>query len=129
MRLLRPGGKGLIYAWAKEQSRSESGRSSYLKREQQENRSAFNDKMAKCKTDFDLVLPVHENKTDFRHADLLVPWKRKTEDGDKVFHRFYHVYHEGELESAVSLAVGDLAEVLESYYDQGNWCVVIRKKF
>ncbi|XP_041851484.1 alkylated DNA repair protein alkB homolog 8 [Melanotaenia boesemani] len=42
-----------------------------------------------------------------------------------VFHRYYHVFQQGELEQLC----GQVAEVkvLTSYHDQGNWCVVLEK--
>lgn len=42
-----------------------------------------------------------------------------------VFHRYYHVFQQGELE----LLCGQLAgvKVQSSYHDQGNWCVILEK--
>ncbi|NXL50598.1 ALKB8 protein, partial [Podilymbus podiceps] len=94
----------------------------------------------------DTRLPVHTNRTSFCSQDLLVPWhlkggtKKKGEgvdtvsfpDGSKesqelspVFHRYYHVFCEGELEAACRSL--DCVRVQKSYYDQGNWCVVLEK--
>ncbi|XP_050768512.1 alkylated DNA repair protein alkB homolog 8 isoform X1 [Gymnogyps californianus] len=91
-------------------------------------------------------LPVHTNRTSFHSQDLLVPWhlkggpKKKGEGIDTVlfpaglkesqelspvFHRYYHVFCEGELE-AVCRSL-DCVRVQKSYYDQGNWCVVLEK--
>ncbi|KFQ29683.1 Alkylated DNA repair protein alkB 8, partial [Mesitornis unicolor] len=91
-------------------------------------------------------LPVHTNRTSFHSQDLLVPWhlkggtKKKGEGvgtvlcpaGSKqsqglsrVFHRYYHVFCEGELEAACRSL--DCVRVQKSYYDQGNWCVVLEK--
>ncbi|NWX20414.1 ALKB8 protein, partial [Aegotheles bennettii] len=91
-------------------------------------------------------LPVHTNRTSFHSQDLLVPWhlkggtKKKGEGVDTVlfaggskesqelspvFHRYYHVFCEGELEAACSSL--DCVRVQKSYYDQGNWCVVLEK--
>ena len=55
---------------------------------------------------------MHENRTNFKHNDLLVPWKNKSDE--ETFHRFYHVFEEGELESLM--------------YEQGNKCVIFVKK-
>ncbi len=139
VRLLRPGGRALIYAWARDQRREETGASSYLKGDGEgancrpgprpgvpaESKAVVGEK---------LVLPVHRNRTDFQHADLLVPWRttkrgaEEKKDGETTtLHRFYHVWEEGELESAVEEAAGDAVEVKEGYYDQGNWCVILRK--
>ncbi|NWR62803.1 ALKB8 protein, partial [Bucorvus abyssinicus] len=94
----------------------------------------------------DSRLPVHTNRTSFHSQDLLVPWhlkggtKKKGESVDAVlspagskespqlspvFHRYYHVFCEGELE-AVCRSL-DCVRVQKSYYDQGNWCVVLEK--
>ncbi|NXI39665.1 ALKB8 protein, partial [Galbula dea] len=99
----------------------------------------------------DSRLPVHTNRTSFHSQDLLVPWhlkggtKKKGESVDTglfpsgiqsqefkgsqefspVFHRYYHVFSEGELEAACRSL--DCVRVQTSYYDQGNWCVVLEK--
>ncbi|NXL63248.1 ALKB8 protein, partial [Chordeiles acutipennis] len=92
----------------------------------------------------DSRLPVHTNRTSFHSQDLLVPWhlkggtKKKGESVDTVlfsagskesqepvFHRYYHVFCEGELEAACRTL--DCVRVQKSYYDQGNWCVVLEK--
>ena len=77
-------------------------------------------------TECSLRLPVHENRTDFKHNDLLVPWKKK--EGDESFHRYYHVFEEGELENLLKSALTKTSFVIESmYYDQGNWCAIFKK--
>ena len=43
----------------------------------------------------------------------------------QVLLRYYHVFEEGELEELVK-KVEDLV-VVESYYDQGNWCSVLER--
>ncbi|KAM6291258.1 tRNA (carboxymethyluridine(34)-5-O)-methyltransferase ALKBH8 isoform 2-T2 [Porphyrio hochstetteri] len=94
----------------------------------------------------DSRLPVHTNRTSFHSQDLLVPWhlkggtKKKGQNVDTVslpagseelqepspvFHRYYHVFCEGELEAACRSL--DCVRVQKSYYDQGNWCVVLEK--
>ncbi|KAL0038021.1 hypothetical protein WJX79_009793 [Trebouxia sp. C0005] len=42
-----------------------------------------------------------------------------------VFSRYYHVYEQFELDNLVQQVPG--AEVLESFYDKDNWCVVMGK--
>jgi len=42
-----------------------------------------------------------------------------------VFSRYYHVYEQFELDKLVEQVPG--AEVLESFYDKDNWCVVMGK--
>uniref|UniRef100_A0A8D0HFE2 tRNA (carboxymethyluridine(34)-5-O)-methyltransferase ALKBH8 n=1 Tax=Sphenodon punctatus TaxID=8508 RepID=A0A8D0HFE2_SPHPU len=131
VRLLRPGGTALIYVWAMEQEYNKQ-KSKYLKTK----RATCSDK-----------LPVHTNRTDFHSQDLLVPWhlkgctKMKEERVESqqlpsraegshrdspVLHRYYHVFCEGELEAACKTL--DHIRIQESYYDQGNWCVVLEKE-
>ncbi|XP_033486468.2 tRNA (carboxymethyluridine(34)-5-O)-methyltransferase alkbh8 [Epinephelus lanceolatus] len=42
-----------------------------------------------------------------------------------VFHRYYHVFQQGELEQLCGQVTG--IKVQSSYHDQGNWCVILEK--
>lgn len=42
-----------------------------------------------------------------------------------VFHRYYHVFQQGELEQLCGQVTG--VTVQSSYHDQGNWCVILEK--
>lgn len=114
----------MIYVWAKEQQRG-AKKSTYLLQRK-------NDKPS-CEMS-NSNLPIHENRTDFKHVDVLVPWKlnpltaslKASSIEEKTYHRFYHVFVEGELESLCS-QVPEL-DITRSYYDQGNWCVELTKK-
>uniref|UniRef100_A0A8D1PNR0 tRNA (carboxymethyluridine(34)-5-O)-methyltransferase ALKBH8 n=1 Tax=Sus scrofa TaxID=9823 RepID=A0A8D1PNR0_PIG len=175
VRLLRPGGKALIYVWAMEQEYKKK-KSKYLR----ENRISQGKKKeisshtpveellvkhmpevgnqdAACSVpsnnDFqeggcnsrkvtNSKLPIHTNRTSFHSQDLLVPWHLKgnpgkdkaveplcgplgSHDSGPVLHRYYHVFCEGELEAA-SQTLSNVS-ILQSYYDQGNWCVILQK--
>ena len=132
VRLLRHGGRALIYAWARDQEgkEAETDAASYLRK----NNMREMGKVAKCDTDFKLALPVHENRTNFRHADLLVPWKtnkkkqQEEENQHQTFHRYYHVFESEELKTMILDAVGCEVEIEDYYYDQGNWCAVMQKR-
>lgn len=128
MRILRASGRALIYVWAKEQNK-DSEKSTYLKfntnkgNNNKTTESSANEKAQQLRTlANNVTLPVHENRTEFTHSDMLVPWKRK---GGGDFLRFYHVFENGELEKLCSDVPG--TEIERVYYDQGNWCVVLRK--
>ncbi|KAK3650564.1 tRNA methyltransferase, has a role in tRNA modification [Elasticomyces elasticus] len=95
---LRPGGKALTYVWALEQGGSRRG------------------------------------WTEGGEQDVMVPWvmrgsKRLAQaesagqsvSEDRTFHRYYHLYRKGELESDVVQAGG---EVVEAGYEKDNWWVV-----
>ncbi|KAJ9601051.1 hypothetical protein L9F63_000786 [Diploptera punctata] len=149
IRILQPDGKALIYVWAKDQERHK--KSSYLKQDRK-NRKDGNSESKPKKVSNDGVagenmvssvlpsLPVHTNRTQFQHHDLLVPWKLKpgqnsksetkpdeqnTSDLVPTFYRYYHVFEEGELEQLCGMVKG--AKIVSSYYDQGNWCIILQK--
>ncbi|CAK4033861.1 tRNA (carboxymethyluridine(34)-5-O)-methyltransferase [Lecanosticta acicola] len=93
---LKPGGKALLYAWALEQESSRRGWSGK------------------------------------DHQDVMVPWvmrgKKASRDGqaeDKTFHRYYHLYRQGELESDIEVAGG---QVIEAGYEKDNWWAIATPK-
>lgn len=174
VRLLRPGGRALIYVWAMEQEYKKR-KSKYLrenrigqgKKEEIHDDASMQELLVEQMPDLrnqdsassapsisdsqkggcnsrkvtNSELPIHINRTSFHSQDLLVPWHLKgTRNKDKpiepfdpvgshdpspVFHRYYHVFREGELEAACRTL--NNVSILQSYYDQGNWCVILQK--
>eukprot|EP00079_Xenopus_tropicalis_P021245 XP_012812513.1 PREDICTED: alkylated DNA repair protein alkB homolog 8 isoform X2 [Xenopus tropicalis] len=139
IRLLRKGGKALIYVWALEQEYKKN-KSKYLK----ESKTSQGPSSDAPGTNLagKAPLPIHTNRTSFHSQDLLVPWhlkptnkskvtpenkeqNEKEHGPDSVYHRFYHVFCEGELE-AMCNRLSNVA-VQHSYHDQGNWCVILEK--
>lgn len=144
-RILRVGGRALIYVWAKNQAK-DSCQSSYLRQNKRNFASKQTDAVVvqpEASPKYVDGLPVHTNRTQFAHQDMLVPWKLKSSHGETEgatantagvpstattaveFLRFYHVFEEHELEALVAQVRG--VQVERSFYDQGNWCVVFRK--
>uniref|UniRef100_A0A8C6NJ54 tRNA (carboxymethyluridine(34)-5-O)-methyltransferase n=1 Tax=Nothobranchius furzeri TaxID=105023 RepID=A0A8C6NJ54_NOTFU len=143
VRLLKPGGQALVYVWAFEQEYNKQ-KSKYLK---DHNRDSSPTQNSSKKTQephgepdtqrhsyypAEDKLSVHTNRTAFNSQDLLVPWHLKEGNNDTsgcssapVFHRYYHVFQQGELEQLCSQVAG--VKVKSSYHDQGNWCVVLEK--
>ena len=88
-------------------------------------------------------LLVNATRESFEQQDLFVPWKysgpgkqqdkqRKETDESRsggkdghVYHRYYHVFQDGELRELCSHLSHVTVE--KYYYDKGNWCVVLRK--
>ncbi|KAK3577072.1 hypothetical protein CHS0354_037097 [Potamilus streckersoni] len=84
-------------------------------------------------------LEVHVNRTQFKQQDILVPWQLKNKNQNNkdiksendeckdanTFHRFYHVFKRGELEALCREL--EHCKVVNSYYDQGNWAVMLEK--
>lgn len=139
VRILTKSGRALIYVWAKNQE--VKNKSSYLRQNKKNNRppkpeeietalqrTNLNDTNA-----FGNGLPIHTNRTQFAHQDILVPWKLKKGGNDgaeqetqcETFLRFYHVFEANELEKLCE-EISEI-KVIQSYYDQGNWCVIFEK--
>lgn len=149
IRVLKPGGKVLIYVWAKEQKLNNSP-SNYLKSgENHVKQSEINSKQfnLKCsvedtslrtgveesseqkggRTPGNLPLPVHTNRMEFtqKEQDILVPWKLQRKNIETSTHlRYYHVFQKNELED---ICFRCKFKILDSYYDNGNWCVLLTK--
>lgn len=122
-RLLTTGGVALITAWAKEQSDSH-----YLHKHREQN--PFDE--IRSIGGSGLTLPVHENRTQFKYNDILVPWKmrypgeKNSNDMESVFYRFYHVFEEDELLDLCRQVPG--IKIISSFKEDGNWCVIIMKE-
>lgn len=112
-RLLRVGGRGLLYVWALDRPEGVPA-----------------------------VEPRHKNRgrkmlqRKFEAQDMLVPWhlrKKKADASDervlggteKVFMRYYHVYADGELRDELEQVSG--IRIVELYFDHQNWCAEIER--
>ncbi|XP_016381943.1 alkylated DNA repair protein alkB homolog 8-like isoform X2 [Sinocyclocheilus rhinocerous] len=148
VRLLKVGGRALIYVWAMEQEYNNQ-KSKYLKEGTAGASVEMMSSDMKCTEEQNVTQPrihIHTNRTAFLSQDLLVPWHLKC-NADKnkgagsgstngplenmsqgpVFHRYYHVFQQGELEEMCCCGGVTGVKVLRSYHDQGNWCVELEK--
>lgn len=147
-RILVPSGRALIYVWAKNQA--VKTKSSYLRQNKRNNKKCNENDVIEKKIDEKVKngLPIHTNRTEFEHQDVLVPWKLKAKKNENIAEildetdtikteslttnfstllRYYHVFEENELEQLCG-KVNNIF-IRESYYDQGNWCVIFEKTF
>ena len=141
LRVLRPGGRALFYAWAAEQA--EGGRSGH-EFEAPDVFVAFHSR---------LTGPKQPKRAGPKASALGMPSPTATDVGGAassadqqsdavaaleamggifdeskravVFQRYCHVYREGELRALILEAGG--ATILDEYYDTGNWCAVVQK--
>ncbi|XP_014284279.1 alkylated DNA repair protein alkB homolog 8 [Halyomorpha halys] len=120
-RILKVGGLALIYVWSKKQNST-----SYVgKNANNVNKSNFSPTINKYKDKSGIVLPIHCNKTEFQHIDVLVPWTLRLKNVEETqYLRYYHLFEETELEKMCTEIGG---EIVKSYYDDGNWCVLFKK--
>lgn len=112
-RLLRVGGRALLYVWAQDRPEGVAA-----------------------------PVPRHGNKgrkmleRRFEAQDMLVPWhlrrkKSGAEDDrvlggtEEVHMRFYHVYMHGELEKELAQVPG--VRVVEAFFDHQNWCAEVER--
>ncbi|CAL8115936.1 unnamed protein product [Orchesella dallaii] len=124
LRVMAPGGIGLIYVWAKDQS-LEQTQSTWSERQRE--RKAYNPPGSCVDQVSDyLFLPVHDRDNEFPHNDMLVPWVNHQEKKHTVHHRYYHVFNEGELEELIT-ETQPASKILDAYYEQGNWVVKFQK--
>lgn len=131
-------GRCLIYVWAKNQALNKKD-STYLQQNKSNNRKtgdSNDEQMSFVKCSNQNGLPVHTNRTQFEHTDILVPWKLKNpsksvnkeapnDQHPTTFLRFYHVFEQNELDKLCKQFANITIE--KSYYDQGNWCVIFQK--
>jgi alkylated DNA repair protein alkB family protein 8 len=129
--MLLRGGRALVYVWAQEQQIG-TEKSVYLRKKKSG--------VSRAAAYPSAGLPVHENRTNFKCADILVPWKLSLQNSNykelenrenskscsSTYLRFYHVFKEGELEH-LCLKVPNIS-ICRSFYDQGNWCVEFKKE-
>lgn len=46
--------------------------------------------------------------------------------GEITYHRYYHVFREGELDQLIEKYVENL-HIISSYYDHASWCIIAEK--
>ncbi|KAF1331698.1 Alkylated dna repair protein alkb 8, partial [Globisporangium splendens] len=114
IRVLRVGGRGVIYAWAHEQQvnskrKFEGSKQDFMVPWNLDARFANNN--TKKENDGDAAIDEKENSAKAA--------------GPIVVQRYCHMFKEGELEQLVELAGN--ATVEEQYYDESNWAVVLRR--
>jgi len=119
-RLLAPSARLLVYVWARDQGQGKE-QSTYLK--QNKRNTTEDPEISETAETGEFGLPVHTPRTQFRQQDVLVPWS--LQGTQQQYRRYYHVFEEGELEGLMTEVAG--LAVVESYYDQGNWCAVAER--
>jgi ubiquinone/menaquinone biosynthesis C-methylase UbiE len=106
-RIVKKGGKILVYVWAMEQKEKKF-------------------------TEQDNFVPWHlQNKYENESkVETMENGPNITEDKNincKVYQRYYHVFYKGELEDIIN-KTGDNVEIIKSYFDHANWCCIVQKK-
>lgn len=65
------------------------------------------------------------------NQDVLVPWVLKPDQKANpaspptTYHRYYHLYREGEIQDDATAAGG---HIVQSGYDRDNWWVIVERK-
>ena len=105
-RVIKHGGRILIYVWAMEQKQKKF-------------------------VEQDNFVPWHlQNKFENEiKVETMQNGPNITEDKNincKVYQRYYHVFYQGELEDIIK-KTGDNVEIEKSFFDHANWCCIIKK--
>ena len=106
-RIVKKGGKILVYVWAMEQKEKKF-------------------------TEQDNFVPWHlqnkyENETKVETLQNGPNIMQDKKIDCTVYQRYYHVFYKGELEDLIN-KTGDNVEIIKSYFDHANWCCIIQKK-
>ena len=106
-RIVKKGGKILVYVWAMEQKEKKF-------------------------TEQDNFVPWHlqnkyENETKVETLENGPSIMKDKKIDCTVYQRYYHVFYKGELEDIIN-KTGVEVEILKSYFDHANWCCIIKKK-
>ncbi|CAI5745848.1 unnamed protein product [Peronospora destructor] len=136
LRVLRVGGRGIIYAWAHEQMtgsrrRFEEGRQDFMVPWNLDKRFA-----PTAEKSLTAAKSERSGKTEDTHKDPIdvgnviigddTDGKSSTKVQKRVVvQRYCHIFKQGELESLVELS--DIAKMETSYYDESNWAVILRR--
>ncbi len=118
LRVVKPGGFFLVYAWAQEQEETGCSRHVF---ETQDVLVKWHHKIPGLKkedVDREQVLEKMLEKNSQAATGVL-----DKEKGAIIYQRYCHVYREGELEALFRDHLSDISIVEEVYLDTGNWCV------
>ncbi len=144
---MKPGGRALVTVWAKEQKLNNK-ESFYISKkggraadETTEETGETGESTSKLDTN------VHNFGKEFRKSDLFVSWRYNPKtgknekqrvdsenssetssvkkDASEVFLRYYHIFENNELETLFDHVPN--ARLVESFYEQGNWCAIFEK--
>lgn len=130
IRILKINGRALIYVWAKDQNMN-NNKTTYLKQDRKNRKkdAPIYREQEQINEINEFSLPVHTNRSQFKHNDVLVPWKLKNKESHNIttnlFLRYYHVFEENELEN-LCRTINNI-KIIRSYYDEGNWCILLQK--
>jgi len=107
LRIVKKGGKILVYVWAMEQKEKKF-------------------------TEQDNFVPWHlqkkyENETKVETLENGPSIMKDKKIDCTVYQRYYHVFYKGELEDIIN-KTGVEVEILKSYFDHANWGCIIKKK-
>lgn len=128
-RVCRPGGTILIYVWAFEQHRKFAAQDVFVPWHLGD---AYEEGSAKLvikdgeKHKNISQLPDESQKGKESGKEGLIETAIKDESKQStIYHRYYHVFKQGELEKLVSQV--ENLKIKESFYDHANWCVIAEK--
>lgn len=129
-RVCKVGGTILIYVWAFEQHRKFAAQDVFVPWHLGDAYEEGNAKLVikdgeKHKNISQLPDESQKGKESGKEGLIETAIKDETKQST-IYHRYYHVFKQGELEKLVA-QVEDL-KIKESFYDHANWCVIVEKQ-
>jgi alkylated DNA repair protein alkB homolog 8 len=126
-RILRIGGRVLIYVWAYEQEnkvfKTQDVFVAWHLQDKYEEESA--DKSSK--TAVPEESKDEESKDSVSSSSFIETAIRAEDKKATVYHRYYHVFKENELEELINDNFSGRLEIKDCYYDHANWVVLCEK--
>lgn len=118
MRIVKPGGRVLVTVWAFEQNKKYPKQDLFVPWNLQDN---FHQK------NVEEGVENEDNIEEKPQTDDQMVEKYKDEDKNAVvYKRYYHLFIEGELQKLLSDVPN--TEIIDTFYNRDNWCVVLQKK-
>jgi len=112
-RCLKTGGKMLVYVWAYEQEHKKFATQDvfvpwHLHDTYKEGESKLKESKPEDSTFIDTAIEAKDKQST-------------------VYHRYYHVFREGELETLITKYMADKVKIVDRYYDHANWVVICER--
>lgn len=123
-RILKVGGRVLIYVWAYEQENKVFKTQDVFVAWHLQDKYEEADQKGKESPE---AQQQEESKESSSTSSFIETAIRAEDKKATVYHRYYHVFKEGELEELITEGFAGKLEIRERYYDHANWVVCCEK--
>jgi len=121
-RILKVGGRMLVYVWAYEQENKVFKTQDVYVAWHLQDKYEEGKEGGATKTDEQVEESKSSSSSSFIETAIKSEEKKAT-----IYHRYYHVFKEGELEELITENFSGRFEIRDRYYDHANWIVICEK--